>query len=168
MLFSTAKPHSGQRDLYSTTSTGDSGLMSDATTLPLISLHLTEYLPPIPLVVPSYVRLKVPAKQHLLMDWGSDLTPDCYHNPPASRPYSFIGMGKFIASQIHYMDSVMRYLAAHTLCENPNPDSTCPRYSNVLQSFEHAMLFCPSAARQISLLLQGVLNLGPEAPILSD
>jgi len=41
-------------------------LVEDVSTLPLISLHLTDYLPPIPGIVPSYSRLKLRAKQLLL------------------------------------------------------------------------------------------------------
>jgi len=44
-------------------------LVHDVTTLPPISLHLTDYLPPVPGVVPSYARLKIRAKQLLLFDW---------------------------------------------------------------------------------------------------
>jgi len=41
-------------------------LVHDASTLPPISLHLTDYLPPVPGVVRSYARLKLRAKQLLL------------------------------------------------------------------------------------------------------
>ena len=48
-------------------------LVHDAPTLPPISLHLTDYLPPVPGVIPSYARLKLTAKQHLLSN--SSATP---------------------------------------------------------------------------------------------
>jgi len=43
-------------------------LVHDISTMPPISLHLTDYLPPTPGIVPSYARLKVRAKQLLLSD----------------------------------------------------------------------------------------------------
>jgi len=43
-------------------------LLYDVSTLPPISLHLTDYLPPVPGVVSSYARLKLRAKQLLLSD----------------------------------------------------------------------------------------------------
>jgi len=50
-------------------------LVHDVSTLPPISLHLTDYLPPIPGVVPAYARLKLRANQLLLSDWSSALAP---------------------------------------------------------------------------------------------
>jgi len=43
-------------------------LIHNVSILPPISLHLTDYLPPVPGVVPSYTRLKLRAKQHLLSE----------------------------------------------------------------------------------------------------
>ena len=50
-------------------------LVHDGSTLPPISLHLTDYLPPIPGVVPSYTRLKQRAKQLLLSNWSATPAP---------------------------------------------------------------------------------------------
>jgi len=50
-------------------------LVWDVSTLPPISPHLTDYLPPVAGVVPSYPRLKLRAKQHLLSDWSNTPTP---------------------------------------------------------------------------------------------
>jgi len=47
-------------------------------TLPPISLHLTDYLPPVPGVVPSYASLKLRAKQLLLSDWSATPAPRSY------------------------------------------------------------------------------------------
>jgi len=46
-------------------------LIHDVSTLPPISLHLTDYLPPVPGVVPSYARLKFRARELLLSDWSA-------------------------------------------------------------------------------------------------
>jgi len=78
-------------------------LVHDASTLPPISLHLTDYLPPIPGVVSSYTRLKLRAKQLLLSDWSATPAPPYYPYPPSTRPHPFMGLGKFVAGRIHQM-----------------------------------------------------------------
>jgi len=143
-------------------------LLHDVSTLPPISLHLVDYLPPIPGVVPSYVRLKLRAKQLLLSDWSSTPAPPYYPYPPSTRPHLFMGLGKFVAGRIHQMRSGKSYLAAHPLWENPDADTPCPLCSGAPQTFEHSILSCPSSAHQRSRLLQGVSDLAPEAPIWSD
>ena len=50
-------------------------LVHDVSTLPPIYLHLIDYLPLVPGVVPSYARLKLMAKQLLLSDWSSAPAP---------------------------------------------------------------------------------------------
>jgi len=66
------------------------------------------------------------------------------------------------------MRSGKSYLAAHPSWETPGTDTSCPLCSEAPQTFEHAILSCPSSARQRSRLLQGVSHLAPEAPIWSD
>jgi len=133
-----------------------------------MSLHLTDYLPPVPGVVPSYARLKLRAKQLLLSDWSATPAPPYYPYPPSTRPHSFMGLGKFVAGRIHKMRSGKSYLAAHPSWEEPEAVTSCPLCSEAPQIFEHAILSCPSFARQRSRLLQGVSDLAPEAPIWSD
>jgi len=143
-------------------------LIHDVSTLPPISLHLIDYLPPIPGVVPSYTRLKPRAKQHLLSDLSDTPAPAYYPFPPSTRPYPFMGLGKFVAGRIHQMRSGKGYLTAHPSWGNPEPDTSCPLCSEAPQTFEPAILSCPFSARQRSRLLQGVSDLAPEAPIWSD
>jgi len=143
-------------------------LVHDVATLPPISLHLTDYQPPVPGVVPSYARLKLRAKQLLLSDWSAIPAPPYYPYPPSTRPHPFMGLGKFVAGRIHQMSSGKSYLAAHPSWEDPDADTSCPLCSEAPQTFEHAILSCPSSARQRSRLLQGVSDLAPEAPIWSD
>jgi len=71
----------------------------DVSTLPPISLHLTDYLPRILGSVPSYARLKLRAKQLLLSDWSSTTAPPYYPFPPSTRPYPFMGLGKFVVGR---------------------------------------------------------------------
>jgi len=143
-------------------------LIHDVSMLPSISLHLTEYLPPVPGVVPSYTCLKLRAKHHLLSHWSDAPAPSYYPFPPLTRPHPVMGLGKFVAGRIHQMRSGKSYLAAHPSWDNPDADPSCPLCSEALQTFEHAILSSPSSARQRSRLLQGVSDLAPEAPIWSD
>jgi len=143
-------------------------LVHDVATLPPISLHLTDYLPPVPGVVPSYARLKLRAKQLLLSDWSSTPAPPYYPYPPSTRPHPFMGLGKFVAGRLHQMRSGKSYLSAHPSWGDPDADTSCPLCSEAPQTFKHAILSCPSSARQRSRLLQGVSDLAPEAPVWSD
>jgi len=143
-------------------------LVHDVSILPPISLHLTDYLPPVPGVVPSYARLKLRAKQHLLSDWSATPAPPYCPYPPSTRRHPFMGLGKFVAGRIHQMRFGKGYLAAHPSWDNPDADTFCPLCSEAPQTFDHAILSCPSSAHQRSRLLQGVSDLAPEAPIWSD
>jgi len=143
-------------------------LVEDVSTLPSISLHLTDYPPPIPGIVPSYSRLKLRAKQLLLSDWSATPAPTYYPYPPSSRPHPFMGLGKFVAGRIHQMRSGKSYLAAHPSWGNPDANMSCPLCSEAPQTFQHAMLSCPSSAGQRSRLLRGISDLDPEAPVWSD
>ena len=66
------------------------------------------------------------------------------------------------------MRSGKSYLSAHPSWGNPDADTSCPLCSQARQTFEHAILSCPSSARQSSRLLQGITDLAPEAPTWSD
>ena len=143
-------------------------LVHDVVTLPPISLHLTDYLPPVPRVVPSYALLKLRAKQLLLSYWSATPAPPYYPYPPSTRPHPFMGLGKFVAGRIHQMCSGKSYLTAHPLCGDPDADTTCPLCPKAPWTFEHAILSCSSSACQKSTLLQAVSDLALEAPIWSD
>jgi len=143
-------------------------LIHDVVTLPPISLHLTDYLPPVPWVVPSDARLKLRAKQLLLSDWSATPAPPCYPYPRSTRPYPFMGLGKFVVGRIHQMRSGKSYLSAHPSWESPDAETTCPLCSEAPQTFAHAILSCPSSAGERSRFHQGVSDLKPEAPLWSN
>jgi len=136
--------------------------------LPPISRHLTDYLPRIPGIVPSYARLKLRAKQLLLSEWSSTPAPPYYPYLPSRRPHPVMGLGKFVPGRIHQMRSGRSYLTAHPSWDTPDADTSCPLCSEAPQSFEHAILSCPSSACQRSRLLQGFSDQGREGPIWSD
>jgi len=143
-------------------------LVHDVSTLLSISLHLTDYPPPVPWVVPSYARLKMRAKQLLLSDWSATPAPPYYPYPPSTRPHLFMGLGKFVAGRIHQMRSAKSYLTAHPSGVNPDGDTSCPLCSGAPLTFDHAILSGPSSAEQRSCLLHGISDLAPKAPIWSD
>jgi len=143
-------------------------LIHDVSVLAPVSLHLTDYLPPVPGVVPSYAHLKLRAKQLFLSDWCATPAPPYYPSPPSTRPHPFMGLGKFVAGRIHQMRSGKSYLAAHSSWDNPDVDTSCTLCSQAPQTLKHAILSCPSSASQRSSHLQGVSDLTPEAPIWSD
>jgi len=66
-------------------------LVHDVVTLPPISLHLTDYLPPVPGVVPSYARLQLGAKQLLLSDWSATPAPRTTPTRPQHPPLYRLG-----------------------------------------------------------------------------
>jgi len=68
-------------------------LLHDAVIMPPISLHLTDYLPPVPGVVPSYARLKLRAKQLLLSDWSATPAPPILPISTINAPPSLYGFG---------------------------------------------------------------------------
>jgi len=90
-------------------------LVHDVSMLPPIFLHLMDYLPPVPAVVPSYARLKLRAKQLVLSDWSATPAPLYYPYPPSRRPHPFMGLGQFVDRRIHQMRSGKSYLRAHPL-----------------------------------------------------
>jgi len=61
-------------------------LIHDFSTLSPVSLHLTDYLPPVPWVVPSYARLKLRATQLLLSDWSATPAPRIIPIRPQRAP----------------------------------------------------------------------------------
>jgi len=75
-------------------------LVHDVSTLPPISLHLTDYLPPLPGVLPPYARLMLRAKQHVLSNWSATsaarttpIRPQC--TPIPSRVWASLLRGGF-------------------------------------------------------------------------
>jgi len=95
-------------------------------------------------------------------------SPTYYPYTPSIRPYPFMGLRKFVAGRIHQVLCGKGYLSADPSWDKPDSDTTCPLSSEASQTFTHAILSRPSSACQRSRLLQGVLDLAPQAPIWSD
>jgi len=140
--------------------------------MPMINSHLvcpTPALPPQSLMDSTYSALKKRVRETLLAEWASLFpTPGYYLHPPALHPRPFMGLGKFVAGRIHQMRAGKSYLAAHPTWRSPDADTSCPRCGLEPETFEHAILSCPSRQHSRSRLLHGVTDVGPEAPLWSS
>ena len=140
--------------------------------MPMINSHLVSpspVLPPQPLMDNTYSALKARVRDALLEDWANLFpTPGYYRHPPALSSRPFMGLGKFVAGRIHQMRAGKSYLAAHPTGRSPDADTSCPRCGLEPETFEHAILYCPSKQDVRSRLLHGVTDVGHEAPLWSS
>jgi len=79
-----------------------------------------------------------------------------------------MGLGKFVAGRIHQMRAGKSYMAAHPTWRSLDPDTSCPSCGLEPETFEHAILSCPSRQSSRSRLLHCVTDFGPEAPLWSS
>jgi len=140
--------------------------------MPMINSHLvgpTPNLPPQALMDNTYSARKKRVRHKLLEEWSSLFpTPGYYLHPPALQPKPFMGLGKFMAGRSHQMRAGKSYLAAHPRWRSPDADTSCPCCGLEPETFEHAILSCPSRQHSRSRLLHGVTDIGPEAPLWSS
>jgi len=134
--------------------------------MPMINSHLvcpSPTLPPQSLMDNTYFALKKRARETLLAEWASLFpTPGYYLHPPALSPRLFMGLGKCVAGRIHQMRVGKSYLAAHPTWRSPDAHTSCPRCGLEPETFEHAILSCPSRPDSRLRLLHGVTDVGPE------
>jgi len=140
--------------------------------MPMINSHLVCPAPSLPLeslMDSTYSALKKRVREALLAEWSSLFpTAGYYLHPPALQPRPFMGLGKFVAGRIHQMRAGKSYLAPHPTWSSPDADTSCPRCGLEPETFEHAILSCPSRQHNRSRLLHGVTDVGPEAPLWSS
>jgi len=140
--------------------------------MPMINSHLvcpTLLLPPQSLMDITYSTQKKRVRETLLTEWASLFpTPGYYQHPPALHPRPFMGLGKFVAGRIHQLRAGKSYLAAHPTWRSPDADTSCPRCGLEPETFEHAILSCPSRQHSRSRLLHGVTDVSPQAPLWSS
>jgi len=138
----------------------------------IINSHLVvpaPNLPPQSVMDSTYSALKKRVRDKLLEEWSSLVpTPGYYLHPPALQPKPFMGLGKFVAGRIHQMRAGKSYLAAHPTRKSIDADTSGPRCGLEPETFEHAILSCPSRQHSRSRLLHGVTDVGPEAPLWSS
>jgi len=142
--------------------------------MPMMNSHLVSSAPsalPRSLMDNTYSNLKKRVREALLAEWplaGLLLTPGYYHHLPPLNPRPIMGLGKFIAGRIHQMTAGKSYLADHPTWRSPDADTSCPRCGLEPETFEHAILTCPSRQGAHSRLLHGVSSVGQDAPLWSS
>jgi len=140
--------------------------------IPMINSHLvcpTPTLSPQFLMNNTYSALKQRVRETLLAEWASLFpTLGYYLHPPALSPRPFMGLAKFVVGRIHQMRARKSYMAAHPTWRSPDTDTSCPRCGLEPETFEHAILSCPSRQHSRSRLHHGVTDVGPEAPLWSS
>ena len=138
----------------------------------MINSHLvclTRTLLPQSLMDNTYSALKKRARETHLAEWASLFpTTGYYLHPPALSARPFMGLGKFVAGRIQQIRAGKSYLAAHPTWRSPDADTSCPRCGLEPETFEHAILSCPSRQHSRSRLLHGITDVGPEAPLWSS
>jgi len=93
--------------------------------------------------------------------------PTWYPYPPSLKPHPFRGLNKCDAGRPHQMRSGQSYLRAHLSWDNNCP-TTCHRCNESPETFEHAVPSCPTRRPARKRHLQGVTELGPDAPVWSS
>jgi len=103
-----------------------------------------------------------------MREW-EEAAPDLarYPSRPSLKPHPFIGLDKFSAGRLHQMRSGKRYLPAHPSWDSDVP-TTCPRCKLAPETFEHAILHCSAKEPSRTRHLQGILDIGPDAPVCSS
>jgi len=137
--------------------------------MPMINSHVVCQTPTLPaqsLMDNTYSALKKRIRETLLGEWASLFpTPGYYLHSPTLFSRPFMGLGKFVARRIHQMRAGKGYLAAHPTWRASDADTSCPRCCLEPETFEHAILSCPSRQHSRSRLLHGITDVGPEAPL---
>lgn len=79
-----------------------------------------------------------------------------------------MGLGKCIAHRIHQMKAGQSYVATHPTWRTPNADTCCLRCGLEPETFEYAILSCPTTQGARTRLLHGVMSIGQDAPLWSS
>jgi len=138
------------------------------TPLPVTSQHLLGESYPAPPPGCTYPQLKLLCKNPLMEEWDLvALDPPRYEYHPSLKPPPCMGLPKFDAGLLHQMRSGKSYLGAHPSWDNDGPP-TCPSCGEAPESFEHAILHCSAKRPARTHHLQGVSELGPDAPVWSS
>ena len=136
--------------------------------LPVTSQHLLGETYPSPPLGRTYPQLKLQCKKLLLEEWEAAAPgPERCAYRPSLRPHSFMGLSKFDAGRLHQIRSEKSYLRAHLSWDN-HTSTTCPSCGEAPEDFEHAILHCSAKEPARTRHLQGVTELGPEAPVWSS
>jgi len=109
-----------------------------------------------------------PTLPHSMEEWElAAPDPARYAYRPSLKPHPFMGLPKFDAGRLHQIRSGKSYLRAHPSWHDDGP-TTCPSCSEAPGTFAHAILHCPAKEPARTRHLQGVTELGPDAPVWSS
>jgi len=136
--------------------------------LPVTSQHLLCEIYPAPPQGRTYPQLKLRCRSLLMQEW-EEAAPDPPRYPyrPSLKPHPFMGLNKFAAGRLHQMRSGKSYLRAHPSWSDDAPP-TCPSCEEAPETFEDAILRCPAKGPARARHLQGVSDIGPDAPVWSS
>jgi len=136
--------------------------------LPVTSQHLLGETYPTPPPGRTYPQLKLLCSKLLMEEWERAAPdPARYAYRPSLKPHPFMGLPKFNAGRLHRMRSGKSYLRGHPSWDDDGP-TTCPSCSEAPETFEHAILHCSAKEPTRTRHLQGVSELGPDAPVCSS
>jgi len=135
--------------------------------LPVTSLYLL--CQPYPNTRPGrwYPELRLLCRNLLLRQW-EQAAPDSAEYPyrPSPSPHLVMGLNRFTAGHLPQMRSGKRYVRVHPSGDSDVP-TTCPRCDLAPETFQHAIHRCPAKELARSRHLQGVTDIGLNAPALS-
>jgi len=136
--------------------------------LPVTSQHLVCEIYPAPPPGRTYPQLKLQCNNLLMKEWD-EAAPDPARYPyrPSLKPHPFMGLNKFTAGRLHQMRSGKSYLRAHPSWSD-DAHTTCPSREEAPETFEHAIPRCPAKRPARTRHLQGVTDIGPDAPVWSS
>jgi len=145
---------------------------SSLSMLPMINSGLvpeiSALLLPQSLMTRMYSALKKSVREGLIEDWsGLFPPPSYYYPPPPIQPHPFMGLNIFTAGRIPQMRAGKGYLATQPAWRAHEADTSCPRCSLDQETFEPAILACPSRQCARAHLLHGVTSIGQKAPLWS-
>ena len=130
--------------------------------------HLLCETCPAPAPGHSYPQLKRHSCDLLIKEWQAmSLDSTTYPYRPSLEPHPFMGLNKFDAETLHQMRSGKGYLRAHSPWNDDHP-KTCPRCNKAPKTLVYAVLSCPAREPARTRHLQGVSDLGPDAPVWSS
>jgi len=136
--------------------------------LPVTSQHLLGEFYPEPPPGRSYPQLKLKCNNLLIEGWDKAApNPARYPYQPSLKPHPFIGLDKFTAGRLHQMRSGKSYLRAYPSWDSDTP-TTCSSCLSAPETFDHAIFRCSAKEPARIRHLQGVLDIGPDAPVRSS
>ena len=93
--------------------------------------------------------------------------PARYKYRPSLKPHPLMGLSKFKPGRLHQMRSGKSYLPGHPSWDDNGP-TTWPHCNETPETFEPAILHCSAKRPARTRHLQGVSELGPDAPVWSS